>query len=200
MPHKIFARTFPLLLAATSIFCLHLAAQEPSAPSVADAARRAREQKQNTAKPAKVITDDTLHPQAANSPDASPTSQPNPSAAPDANAMNTASAPASQAEPASPQEAEEKKKALESLKSEIAAKQSEVDLSQREIALENDNYYSKPDFSNDKDGKAKLDRLQNDLNAKKDDLAKLKAKFSELGGVEEVKPPAPPAPLVPPRP
>lgn len=200
MRHKIFARTFPMLLAAGSVFSLSLAAQEPAAPSVADAARRAREQKQNAAKPAKVITDDTLHPQTANSANASSTPEPNPSVATDANATNSANAPALQAEPASPQEADEKKRALESLKSEIAAKQTEVDLSQRELALENDNYYSKPDFSNNKEGKAKLDGLQNDLNTKKDDLAKLKAKFSELGGVEEVKQPPAPAPLVPPRP
>src|SRR6201995_3752654 len=142
MRHKIFTRTFPLLLAASSIFCLHLAAQEPSAPSVADAARRAREQKQNAAKLTKVITDDTLHPQTANSADTATAPQPNPPAAPDANAAST---PASQPEQSSPQEAEEKKKALESLKKEIVAKQAEVDLSQRELALENDNYYSKPD-------------------------------------------------------
>lgn len=110
MRHKIFSRTFLLLLAAGSIFCLHLTAQEPSAPSVAEAARKAREQKQSAAKPAKVITDDTLHPQAANSAEASGTPQPNPSAAPDGGAMNAATAPASEAEPASPQEAEEKRR------------------------------------------------------------------------------------------
>jgi hypothetical protein len=204
MRHKIITRAFPLLLAASSLLSLRVFAQDPAAPSVAEAARRAREQKQNSGKTAKVITDDTLHPQSANTQDSTGASQsnqnPNGSAASDSTAAN-ATAPAVQPNAASSSEKdEEKKKELESLKQEIAEKQNDVDLAQRELALASDNYYSKPDFSNDKAGKAQLDNMQTDLNAKKDDLAKLKSKFADLGGVEEAKPQAPPATLVPPRP
>jgi hypothetical protein len=71
--------------------------------------------------------------------------------------------------------------------------QGEVDLVQRSLSLDQDAFYSKPDFSNDKDGKAKLDAEQADLKQKQDDLAQLKAKLAGLGGVEEPKAPTPPA-------
>jgi hypothetical protein len=206
MRQTLLIRLFPLLLAAISIRSVAALAQEPAAPSVAEAARRARTQKENAAKPSKVITDDTLHPQAANTPatgasEAMPSNLPAPaqesSGAETSNVSRRGvSAPAGTAADSDA----EKKKELEALKQEIAAKQADVDLSQRELALANDAYYSKPDFSSDRAGKAKLDSMQSDLNAKKDDLAKLKSRFAELGGVEEQKPAVQPAPMAPPRP
>ena len=60
MGYKGMIRTSILLFAALSFFTLGVAAQDE--PSVADAARRARQQKQASAKPSSVITNDTLAP------------------------------------------------------------------------------------------------------------------------------------------
>src|SRR3974377_354639 len=75
MGHKGIFRTSILLFAALSFFTLGVAAQDE--PSVADAARRARQQKQASAKPSSVITNDTLAP--APNPPASPASSAAPS-------------------------------------------------------------------------------------------------------------------------
>jgi hypothetical protein len=205
MRQRLLLYLFLLMMPAASVFSVTAFTQDPAAPSVAEAARRAREQKQSAPKPSKVITDDTLHPQSSN---AAPTETNSTSPSnPQSNAVQDSTDTGARKEAAAAQDAsqqsdrdKDKKKELEALKQEIAGKQAEIDLSQRELALANDSYYSKPDFSNDRDGKAKLDAMQSDLNAKKDDLAKLKAKFADLGGVEDVKPPAPPAPMVPARP
>jgi CCR4-NOT transcriptional regulation complex NOT5 subunit len=190
-------RTFPLVLAASALLSFGVYAQDPAAPSVAEAAKRAREAKQGAAnKPAKVITDDTLHPNSNNSPSVpneSGTQAGDTSASGAPAGVNQAGANAPAA-PASEQ-TEEKKKELDSVKQQLVEKQNEVDLAQRELALANDNYYSKADYASDKSGKAKLDGMQTDLNAKKDELAQIKAKFAELGGVEEpAKAPGPAAP------
>jgi hypothetical protein len=191
-------RTIALVLTASALLSFggH-AAQDPAAPSVAEAAKRAREAKQSAAnKPAKVITDDTLHPNSNNSPSVpaqsgTQTGDTSASGAPDGTNQAGANAPAA----TSNEQTEEKKKELDSLKQQLVEKQNEVDLAQRELALANDNYYSKADYSSDKSGKAKLDSMQTDLNAKKDELAQIKAKFAELGGVEEpAKAPGPAAP------
>lgn len=205
MQRKLLTATFSLLFLGTSLLSIATLAQEPASPSVAEAARRARTQKQNAAKPSKVITDDTLHPQSANpavQTETMPSSEP---AASQSSADAGSSSVSRRSTVSAPEKSQadteaEQKKELEALKPEIAAKEAEIDLAQREFALANDSYYSKPDFSSDKAGKARLDGMQSDLNAKKDELAKLKARFAELGGVAEPKPNAPPAPMVPARP
>src|SRR6516225_4070148 len=80
MGHKGMIRTAILLIAAASFLALGVRAQDE--PSVADAARRARQQKQASAKPSSVVTNDTLRP--------APTPAPAPSALPaDAPATST---------------------------------------------------------------------------------------------------------------
>jgi hypothetical protein len=194
---RMIGRTFPLVLAASALLPFGVYAQDPATPSVAEAAKRAREAKQSAAnKPAKVITDDTLHPNSNNSPavpaeSGAQAGDTSPSGA--AAGANQAGANAQAG--TTNEQSEEKKKELDSLKQQLAEKQNQVDLAQRELALANDNYYSKADYSSDKSGKAKLDSMQTDLNAKKDELAQIKAKFADLGGVEEpAKAPAPAAP------
>jgi uncharacterized coiled-coil protein SlyX len=157
--------------------------QSDQQPSVAEAARKAREQKKTQAKPSTVITNDTLQPatpatvqQATAITDSKPGT--------DATATSGATADAGNAaQPAKePSEAElaKKKARIEALKQEVAEKAKEVDLQQRELALANESYYSRPDFSKDPDGKAKLDAMQSDLTQMKDALAQLKAKLKEL--------------------
>jgi len=77
------------------------------------------------------------------------------------------------------------------LKQEIADKTNEADVQQRALALANESYYSRPDFSKDPDGKAKLDAMQSDLVQKQDQLAQLKAKLKELAPDADQKPAAP---------
>lgn len=176
-------RTLCLLFVAMSFFALHLAAQD--APSVAEAARRSREQKQAASKPATVVTNDTLSPLPATAP----------AAATAANAPAASSAsPESSAEnqpPASSNDAEKKKADIDALKQQIADKQQAADLLQREISLERDTFYSNPDYQHDTSGKQKLDSMQSDLKDMQDELATLKAKLADLSGGEEPKESAP---------
>lgn len=185
MQHKFLARALSALFAGAAIFALPLAAQTSQDSSVAEAARRSRAQHQAATKPATVITNDTLKPAPADDARKPDSEQPQPAAA-----GSASTAPATP--PVSPADAAKKKQQIEALKQQIAEKQNEVDLQRREVSLENDSYYSKPDFSNDKAGKEKLDAMQEDLKQKQDELAKLKAKFADLGGVEEPKAQAPP--------
>jgi uncharacterized coiled-coil protein SlyX len=183
-----------ILLAACLVGMPGARAQSDQDQSVADAARKAREQKKTAAKPSTVITNDTLKP-------ATPETVQNATAATermpgaDATASSDATAQAANAAQPSKEPTEEeiaKKKAkIEALKQDIADKAKEVDLQQRSLALENESYYSRPDFSKDPDGKAKLDAMQSDLEQKKDQLAQLKAKLKELASDADQKPAAP---------
>jgi hypothetical protein len=180
-----------LLAGMGLVFVSGLAAQEPS---VADAARRAREQKSSAAKPAKIITDDTLAPGGTTNTtggvstvgtssnatgDASASGAPQ-AAAPTGNDSANASGVTNR------QEAEkeaakdpEKNPQVIALKEELAKLQEEVDLEKRDLSLESDSYYSKPDYVHDKDGKTKLDGLADGVKVKQEDLEKLKAKLME---------------------
>ena len=183
-----------ILLAACLLGMPGARAQSEQEPSVAEAARKAREQKKTPAKPSPVITNDTLKP-------ATPETVENATAAtermPGTNAATSPDASADSAKavetPKGPTEEEiaKKKAKIEALKQEVAEKAKEVDLEQRALALANDSYYSRPDFSKDPDGKAKLDSMQSDLAEKKNELAELKAKLKELAPDADLKPAAP---------
>jgi hypothetical protein len=170
-------------------------AQSDQGQSVADAARKAREQKKTAAKPSTVITNDTLKPatpETVQNATAATERMPGPDAAASSDATTTPAANAAQPPKESTEEEIAKKKAkIEALKQEVADKAKEVDLQQRSLALENESYYSRPDFSKDPDGKAKLDAMQSDLAQKKDQLAQLKAKLKELAPDADQKPAAP---------
>jgi len=74
----------------------------------------------------------------------------------------------------SEEEIAKKKAEIATLKQEITDMAKEVDVQQRALVLANESFYSRPDFSKDPDGKAKLDAMQSDLAQKKDELAQLK--------------------------
>ena len=76
MRHTNIVRTLALILPLACSFALPLTAQDSQDTSVAEAARRAREQKKASTKPATVITNDTLSP--APVPATSPTTPPAP--------------------------------------------------------------------------------------------------------------------------
>ncbi len=196
MRHTTIVRTLALVLPLAWLFALPLAAQNSQDDSVAEAARRTREQKKASAKPATVITNDTLAPAPvpAAAPETSPATPPAPGAGSTGPKNQQPTDASAQSAPSTPEDADQKKRQIESLKQELAALQSEVELSQRSLSLDQDAFYSKPDFSNDKATKAKLDSALADLKLKQDDLAQLKAKLADLGYVEEPKAPASPAP------
>ena len=156
--------------------------QDDSAPSVAEAARRAREQKKAAAKPARSLTNDNL-PEAPVSGANAAEAQVNTAKA-EANAAATSDANQAQTAPVSDEKIREKNAenaaALEHAKEELARAEHELDVTQRKAALDSDAYYSKPDFANDKDGKANLDAEAQQISDKKQALETLKARVAEL--------------------
>lgn len=177
--------------------------QDDSAQSVAEAARRAREKRKEGVKPVKTLTDDDLPPAApAGSSAASTPTSP-------AKTDDTA-APAVAAKPVDAAAAEKAKleyaanvAAVERLKKSLVQSEGELDVMQRKAKLDSETYYSKPDFSSDPDGKAKLDAEAQDITVKQEDIETLKARIAELqAAVDAGAPPAtdskPPAEEKPP--
>jgi predicted RNase H-like nuclease (RuvC/YqgF family) len=176
-------RILVLALVSAVFPVCYLAAQESQdAPSVAEAAKRAREKKEAaTAKPANVITNDQI-------PSVSPA---------DATALNAPQATTSSGDASSDKNAaagaagDEKKNAeIDALKKELKDKQEALNLLQRELSLDRDNFFSNPDYQRDVAGKQKLDDLQANLDGKQNELNELKAKLTELAGADALKAPA----------
>jgi predicted RNase H-like nuclease (RuvC/YqgF family) len=176
-------RILVLALVSAVFPACYLAAQESQdAPSVAEAAKRAREKKEAAAaKPANVITNDQIPsvPQA------------------DATALNAPQATTPSGDGSSDKNAatgaagDEKKNAeIDALKKELKDKQEALNLLQRELSLDRDNFFSNPDYQRDLAGKQKLDDLQANLDDKQNELNGLKAKLTELAGADALKAPA----------
>jgi uncharacterized coiled-coil protein SlyX len=150
--------------------------QDQQTPSVAEAARRAREQKKKSEKPARVISEDNLKP--APGPTNPPDLQTAKAAEPGA-----AAAPATPAAEATPNEKKESAgNAAEaaSMKTQLEELEKELDLLRRELPLERDNYYSKADYARDAAGKSKLDALQQQLTDKQQDVDALKTRLAAM--------------------
>ncbi|MGB7844036.1 MAG: hypothetical protein WBL63_00345 [Candidatus Acidiferrum sp.] len=185
MSHTTILRSLALLIVAVFFSSIRLAAQD--APSVAEAARRSRQQKQTSTKPAHVVDNDTLPPSKTAPDSASPSLVP---AAPPAS--DSAAQPGEANASSAADNEGEKKAQIETLKQQIAERQQSADLLQRELALEQDNFYNKPDHERDKSGKAKLDSMQTDLKQQQADLAELKAKLADIAPQADTKPSEPP--------
>jgi len=166
-------------------------AQSQDTQSVAEAARRAREQKKTASKTSKVFTDDDVKPAAADAAPASgfPTPPPSPGAA----------NPPAGAPPAEGSKDQKDSKELAELKEQLKQTQSDLDLMQRELALAQDTYYSNPDYAHDTDGKAKLDAQKQQIGDKQEVVARLKARILELQPPPDTSgtAPAPTAPAPP---
>ena len=205
-------------------------AQSQDSDSVADAARRARDQKkaQTAPKPAKVFTDDDIKPpspelppavQTAAAPvDTIPGTEPGRvKTVPPAPANSDADkAPASgdtsadstapgvvKPTPAPEAPAGPDPKVLQEiadLKVSIKSATSDLDIQRRELALQQDTFYSNTDYAHDTAGKAKLDDMRQQVTDKQAELEKLKARLAELGSTADAAASAPPAPAAPPQP
>jgi hypothetical protein len=157
--------------------------QSNSAPSVAEAARRAREKKNNAAKPVRTLTNEDL-PAAPVAESNNGNAQPSPATSPDGAALTTTDGRVAPTAPVSDEQSKRKMAenvaALERAKKELIQAQSELDVMQRKAALDSESYYSKPDFASDKDGKASLDAEAQEINDKKQAVDKMKARVIEL--------------------
>ncbi len=162
-------------------------AQDSQSQSVAEAARRAREKKKASAKPAQVITEDNLKPA---TPDMQPTSASAPVQTPDASgkpaaqpAPGDAKAPAGGPASAAGKDGDQKTKSLAEfarLKQQLADAQKDLDILQRELALEQDNVYSKTNYQADTAGKAKLDDIKQQISDKQQTVEDLKTRVAAL--------------------
>jgi hypothetical protein len=171
----------PAFLAAQS--------QSNSSQSVADAARRAREKEKKETKPLKVLTNDDLErmrnpgstPEISTATATQAGAQPGAPSAPEAAPQTTAESSAAVSTPA-PDKAEKEKNAKElaALKQELADAQSDLDLLQRQFALQRDTFYSNPDYVRDSVGQAKLDQLKQQISDKQQAVDALKARVSDL--------------------
>jgi hypothetical protein len=193
----------PLVLAAT-LLPAPVFPQSQDSQSVAEAARRARAQKKNTEKPPKVITDETLDVKKGDVQSATaeqpripgtPEAQTQPAAGAAANVQAGAPADASAAQP--PKNAsEEARAALKervALKEKIKEAQTDLDLQQREYKLDQESFYSSPDYANNTSGKEKLDAMKQQIADKQQELDKLKARLAALPAPQET-PATPPKP------
>jgi hypothetical protein len=173
--------------------------QDQQNQSVADAARRTREQKKAAAaKSSKVITDEdidtkNIKPGAeglnVGAPPKLDTQPPSPAAVAAAEAADQAADSAAK----EPAKKSGEDPAISGLKGQIAQATKELDLLQRELSLDQDEYFSKPDYANDKAGKVKLDAQQRQINSKKEDLEGLKTRLAALQELESRKKSAPTA-------
>lgn len=168
--------TFTLLPAAAP-------AQSQDSESVAEAARKARAQKKNPEKPARVITDETLDVKKGDvqSAVAEQPRMPGSPVTPAQPAAGAANAPAQDSKNAS--EEDKARAALKervALKEKIKAAQSDLDLLQREYQLDKDSFYSSPDYAKNTSGKDKLDTLTQQISDKQQELEQLKAKLAAL--------------------
>jgi uncharacterized coiled-coil protein SlyX len=216
-PIKRFGLAPSVALIATFAFSIPAFAQSQndSSPSVAEAARKAKERKKTAPKENRVITEDTLNLRPASA-DATGAPPPGtvvttaPDAAPSDGAAGTASAPAVSTEvsaaekpaDASTSATDSKKKAeaaaaAAKTKELLAQAQSQLDVLKRELALDLDSYYSNPDYARDTNGKAKLEELKQFIGDRQISVDELKRQLTELlekAGVsaDQEKPAAPP--------
>src|SRR5277367_5298591 len=196
-----------LFAQAFSLMAAHGQSQNTTAPSVADAAKQAREQKKNAATATKVITDDDIDAKSVK-PGAEGLSV---SAAPELDTQGPSAAAVAAQEAAdqrkdlSPTDDPLKKgdsAKVVKLKEELAQAEEDLKLSQRENQLEQDTVYSKPDYQHDAAGKAMLEELQRQISDKQALVEQLKARFTalqELLSRKAAEPPAADKPATPPQ-
>jgi hypothetical protein len=154
--------------------------------SVAEAARRNREKRKNSANPlksSKVISDDDLDKrnftpgQEGLDVGAAPKLETTP---PSAQAVAAAEADDKAAE----QEAADQDGEIAKLKEKIVDAEKDLDLAQRQFALDQDSYLTNPDHQRDTAGKAKLDGEKQQIN---DDQQKVEQLKTRLAALEELK-------------
>lgn len=162
------------------------APQDSSASSIADAAKRAREQKKNAGAPSKVITDDDLDnknvkPGAEGLTVPAPRLETEPPSPEAVAAAETADKQADKSPADDPLKSTDDAKIAQKKKA-LATAEDDVALAQRELALAQDSFYANPDYQRDTAGQTNLTELQQTISDRQDKVARLKA---ELAAAEE---------------
>ena len=173
------------ILLASSLYPILAQGQAAPAPSVADAARKAREQNKNR-QPAKVFTNEnvsdlkgtisvvgTLPPEPAAASATNPDGSVAPATAAPATPGGTTPAPgAAAAKPEAKDEAYWRAKFAEARKK-LADDTKEADILQREYNLKEQQFYSNPNVAlREQNSRADLNKTLEQINAKKADVAK----------------------------
>jgi HAMP domain-containing protein len=192
-----------LVLLAATLLPAAAFAQSQDTQSVAEAARRVRAQKKNAEKPAKVITDETLDVkkgdvQSATAEQLRIPGTPDASAQPATGASNPQSGASANPPASSNASDDEKARALLKkrvpLKEKIKDAQSDLDLLQREFQLDQETFYSSPDYANNPSGKAKLDAMKQQISDKQQEIERLKTELAALPAAPESPAATPPKP------
>jgi hypothetical protein len=170
----------PLVLSATLLPAVAFV-QSQDTQSVAEAARRARAQKKNSEKSAKVITDDNLNVKKGDVQSAAAEQLRIPGT-PETPAGGAANAPAQSSKTSSEDDARKERVAL---KEKIKDALSDLDLLQREYQLDQDSFYSSPDYAKNTAGKQKLDGIKQQISDKQQEIEQLKAKLAALPAPQE---------------
>ena len=155
--------------------------QSPDSQSVAEAARRAREKKKDSPKPAKVITDETLDVKKGDVQSAV-AEEPKIAGAPETANQNAHGAASQAAADAKTQTAKDEKlkKEIARVKEQLKDALGDLELLERENRLDKDTYYSEPNFASNTARKQKLDDEQQKISDQRQDIDRLKAKLSDL--------------------
>jgi hypothetical protein len=153
--------------------------------SVAEAARKARDKKKAATKSPKVITDDDLDRSTFKPGQLNVVGPPEPETQPPGEAAVAQAAGTDEAsENEGAKKAAEEDAQIARLKLQLTQAEKDLDLAQRELALDQDAYLSKPDYANDTAGKAKLDSERQNISDKQQEIEKLK---TQLVALEELK-------------
>jgi hypothetical protein len=179
--------------------------QEAQSQSVAEAAQRAKEAKKKASAKSKVITDDDLDatkvkPGEQGLTTATPQLETGPPPASAVAAAEAADAVREKSPADAPVEKGDKPEVVR-LKAELARAEQDLDLTQREAALAQDSFYSRPDHARDAAGKGKIDALQQQITEKqksvqdlRDRLAAMGVSLKSAGSAAGSTPPAPAPP------
>lgn len=180
MPRSILLR-FLFAVVLVGAFLPVAFSESQDSQSVAEAARRAREKKKDSAKPAKVITDETLDVKKGDVQNAV-AEEPKIAGAPEAarESANGAANPAAADAKTQAAKDEKLKKEIARVKDELKDALGDLELLQRENRLDQDTYYSEPNFASNTAGKQKLDEEQQKISDKRQEIDRLKAKLSDL--------------------
>jgi hypothetical protein len=182
-----------VLLLPVGVVCAQSSAPQPAAQSSSDplaaAAKRAQDDKKDQPKPAHVWDNDTI-PKAGHeisvvgqsssttpdgtSPDATPGT-----AAASAAAPVPAPAPAASAQDQATRDAKIQSQ-LTNAKENLASLKTDLDLMQRTLVLDSQMYYSKPDYSTDRDGARKLTDEQAKIADKQQAIEDAEKKIADL--------------------
>ncbi len=151
------------------------ASQQQSGDAVADAARKARDEKKTAAKPKKIYTEDDIsrkHPDSA-SPSASSSGQ--------APANGAAGAPADEKKDAKKNDEASWRKRFQEMHTKIANTEKELDILQRESEKAQLQYYPDPQKAmNEQNNRKEINEKFAKIEAKKRDLEKLKQNLSDM--------------------